>query len=163
MDQRGAGIRGGAGIFHSAGDKVIDHHLRVFFPGIVDAKSFIEKLDHGRSSSVIDGQAVAAAFRRIVGDRQPVETVFDFVEFTGDDGNEVSGAGKGFAPRPGLHIVGSVGDADQFSIADGKPRSGNGEDGLGGQAVVGIVITGEGNSGCLRLRPETRFGAGDWA
>ena len=44
------------------------------------------------------------------------------------------------APGPRFLGVGGVGHANQLSVANGQPRCGNGEDGFGGEAIVGIVV-----------------------
>ena len=71
---------------------------------------------------------------------RPLERVFYFVEFAGDDGDEVGGAGQGLAPGPGLHGVGGIGDVDELAVGKGQPRGGHGEDRFGGEAIVGIVV-----------------------
>ena len=140
MLERLAGVCCGAGVFHAAGDEIIDHGLRVLFPGIVDAEFCAKEFDHLRSAGVIDGEAVAAAFGGVVGDGDAAPGVFYFLEFAGDDRDEIGGAGDGFFPGPRLHAVGGVGDVDEFAVGDGDPVGGNGENGFGGEAVIGIVV-----------------------
>ncbi len=79
MLERRAGIGRGAGIFHAASDEIIDHGLRVLFPGIVDPKFFAEELDHLRSAAVVDGEALAASFGRVVRDGDAAPGVFYLV------------------------------------------------------------------------------------
>src|SRR5580704_712253 len=136
-----AGVRSGTGVFHAAGDEIIDHGLRVLFPGIVDAEFCAEEFDHLGSAGVVDGETVAAAFVRVVGDRYAAPRVFHLLKFAGHDRNEILGAGDGFSPRPGLHAVGGVGDVDELAVGDGNPIGGDGEDGFGGEAVVRIVVS----------------------
>ena len=116
-----SGVGGGAGIFHAAGDEVVDHDLRVFFPGIVDADFFVEELDHRGRAFVVGEEAVAAAFGGVVGEREAAERLLDFVEFAGDDGDEIGRAGLRFAPGPGFLVVAGVGDADELAVGDGDP------------------------------------------
>src|SRR5437016_13234484 len=68
--ERAAGVCGGAGILHSAGDKVIDHDLRVFFPGVLDAELLAEQIDHCRGTAVVDRTTITAALRPVIGYRQ---------------------------------------------------------------------------------------------
>ena len=39
-------VGSGAGVFHAAGYEIVDHHLCVFFPGVIDAYFFVEEIDH---------------------------------------------------------------------------------------------------------------------
>src|SRR5260370_13807435 len=66
MHERSAGVGGSAGILHAAGDEIIDHNLRIFFPGVVDAKFFAEYLHHRRSASVVDVKAAAASLPPLI-------------------------------------------------------------------------------------------------
>jgi hypothetical protein len=143
MLQRIAGVRGGAGVFHAAGNEIIDHGLRVFFPRIVDAELRAEEFEHLGSAAVIDGEAVAAAFGSVVGDGHPAPGVLHFVEFAGDDGDQIGRARLGFFPRPGLHAVGGVGDADKFAVGDGEPVGGDSQNGFGGETIIRIVVSRE--------------------
>src|ERR1700758_830598 len=101
MVQGAASVGGGAGVFHAASNEVIDHHLRVFFPGIVHAELFAEKIDHLGSTTVIHGKTISAALWSIVGDGHATPRVLYFVELSGNNGDEIGGAGNGFAPGPG--------------------------------------------------------------
>src|SRR2546429_5900595 len=58
-------------LLHSAGDKVIDHDLRVFFPGVLDAELLAEQIDHCRGTAVVDRKTITAALRRVI-DRKSV-------------------------------------------------------------------------------------------
>src|SRR5580704_12620384 len=135
-----AGVRGGAGVFHAAGDEIIDHGLRVLFPGIIDAKFCAEKFKHLGCAGIVDRKTVAAAFGRVVGDRDAAPSVFHLLKFAGDDRDEIRGAGYGFFPGPRFHAVGGVGDVDELAVGDGDPVGGNGDNGFGGEAVVGIIV-----------------------
>src|ERR1700688_2542228 len=140
MLERIAGVCRGAGVFHATGDEIIDHGLRILFPGVVDAEFGAEEFDHLGSVGVVDGEAVAAAFGGVVGDGDAAPGIFYFFEFAGDNREEVRGARYGFLPGPCLHTVGSVGDVDELAIGNGDPGGGDREDGFGGEAVIGIVV-----------------------
>ena len=102
MNQGTAVVGGGTRILHAAGDEIIHHDLRVFFPGIVDAEFLAEQLHHCRRATIVEGEAVAASLWRVIGDRNAVPGIFYFIEFTGHNGDEVGGAGDGFFPIPGF-------------------------------------------------------------
>src|SRR5580704_618150 len=140
MLERIAGVCRGAGVFHSTSDEVIDHGLRVLFPRVVDAEFCAEEFDHLGSAGVVDGEAVAAAFGGVVGDGDAAPGIFYFLEFAGDNREEIRGARYGFFPGPRLHTVGSVGDVDELAVGNGDPGGGDSEDGFGGETVIGIVI-----------------------
>src|SRR5580700_11293076 len=140
MLERIAGVGGGAGVFHAAGNEIINHRLRVFFPGIVDAEFCAEEFDHLGGAGVVDGEAVAATFGGVVSDRNAAPGVSYFFEFTGDDGDEIRGTGLGFLPRPGLHAIRGIGYVDELAVGNGDPAGGDSEDGLGGEAVIRIIV-----------------------
>ena len=98
--ERAAGVGCGAGIFHSAGDEVIHHDLGVLLPGVVDAELLAEEIDHRGRATVVHGKTIATALRRVIRDRNAAPGVFHFIEFAGDDGDEVSRAWDRFAPGP---------------------------------------------------------------
>jgi len=137
MNEGSAGVGGGAGILHAAGDEIIRHDLRVFFPGVVHAKFFAEQLHHGRSAAEVDREAVAAPLGRVISDRDAAPGVFHFVEFTGDNGDQVGGAGDRLFPVPGFQSFAGVADADELAVRNGDPGSGNREDCFGREAIVG--------------------------
>ena len=116
MNEGRAGIGRGAGIFHAARDEIIDHDLRIFFPWIVDANFLAEQLHHGRSATVVDREAVAAAFWRIVGDGDAAPRLFHLVEFARHHSNQVGGAGNRLFPIPGLQALARVADADELAV-----------------------------------------------
>src|SRR5260370_2105844 len=60
MLEGAARVRGSAGILHAASHEIIDHGLRVFFPGIVDSKLLAEEIDHRGGAAIIDGDAVGS-------------------------------------------------------------------------------------------------------
>src|SRR5919108_1832540 len=140
MIKGAAGICGGAGILHTAGNEVIDHDLRVFFPGIIHAKLFAEEIDHGGSAAVIYRKTITAAFRGVVSDRHAVPGVFCFVKFTGDNGDEIGRAGNGFPPSPSLQTFACFGNANELAVGNGDPGSWNSKDSFRSQTIVGIVV-----------------------
>ncbi len=135
-----AGVGGGAGILHAAGDEVVHHDLRVFFPRVVDAKFFAKQLDHRRSASEVDGQAVRAALRSVIGDWDTAPGILHFLEFASNDGDQVSGAGDGLLPIPGFQSLAGVADADEFAVRNGDPGSRNGKDRFRREAIVRVVV-----------------------
>src|SRR5579864_1236011 len=140
MLERSAGVGGGTGVFHPAGYEIIDHGLGVLFPWIIDAEFFAEEFDHLGSTAVIDGEAVAAAFGRVISDRDAAPRILYFFKFASDDGDEIGGAGDRFFPGPSLRAVAGVGDVDKLAVGNGDPGGRNGEDGFGGEAVVRVVV-----------------------
>src|SRR5438093_1117568 len=84
MIEGGAGIGGSDGILHPAGDEIIDHDLRVFFPRVVDANFLAEKLDHGWSAPVVHGETIAASLWSVIGDGYASPGLFHFVKFAGE-------------------------------------------------------------------------------
>src|SRR5580704_15299407 len=140
MLERIASICRGAGVFHATGDEIIDHGLRVLFPGVVDAEFAAEEFDHLRSAGVVGREAVAATFGGVVGYGDAAPGIFYFFEFAGHNREEIRGAGYGFSPGPRLHTVGSVGDVDELAVGNCDPGGGDGEDGFCGEAVIGIVV-----------------------
>src|SRR5580704_11153229 len=141
MNERRAGVGSGAGVLHAAGYKIIHHGLRIFFPRIVHAKLPAEEIDHRRSTAVIEGKAVATPLRRVVSDGDTVPTVFHFFEFTSDNGDQIGGARDGFLPRPGFETFAGVRHADELAVGDGDPRRRDGENRLGREPIVRVIVS----------------------
>ncbi len=156
MNEGFAGVGGGARILHAAGDEIIHHDLRVFFPGIVHAECLAEEFHHGRSASIVDGEAVAATLWCVIGHGNTAPGLFHLIEFAGDDGDQVGRAGDRFFPIPGFQTLAGVADADKFSVRNGDPGSRNSEDCFGREAIIGIVVRRQVVMGVFRfaLRPD---------
>src|ERR1700732_2908012 len=140
MNEGVAAVGGGAGILHAAGDEFIDHDLRVFFPGVVDAKFLAEQLHHGRRAAIVYREAVAASLGRVIGDGDAAPSVFHLVEFTGYNSDQIGGAGDGLFPIPGFQSFSGVADADELAVRNGDPGSGNRKDCFGREPIVGVVV-----------------------
>src|SRR5260370_24568625 len=94
MLEGAARVSGSAGILHAAGDEIINHGLRVFFPGIVDSKLLAEEVDHRGRAAIIDGDAIGTTLGGVIGYGYSVPGIFHFFEFSGHYSDEVGGAGK---------------------------------------------------------------------
>src|SRR5208337_5114955 len=136
-------IGGGAGVFHAAGDEIIDHRLRVFLPRIIHAELFAEEVNHLGSARVVDVEAVAAILGCVVGDGDASPSILGFGEFACNDSEEIGGTELRFAPRPGLQTGARIGNADEFSIGDGEPAGRNGENRFRGETVIRVEISGQ--------------------
>ena len=141
MNKRSARVGCSAGILHAAGNEVIHHDLRVFFPRIIDAKFFAEQLHHCWSAAIVDREAVATSLGRVVGNRDAAPGLFHFVKLTGDHSDQVGGTEDGLLPIPGLQTLAGVGDTYQFAVGNRDPRCGNGENRFGREPVVRVVVS----------------------
>ncbi len=151
VQQATSGKRGRAHVFHSADSELIDGGLVIFIPGVREAQAFGKETQH--LGSTREGRLDALAFtpRHAILDGDIAPALFAFVELTGHQRNQVRGDRLGLPPGPRFHSGLGIDNLLELAIRDGHPVARNGDDHLGGGAIVGIIVDGNVIAGILGL------------
>src|SRR5215472_11228623 len=134
-------MRGSSGVLHCTCIN-LDDGLSIFVVGVFNAGVFGEEAYHFGRFAHVKGRIVFTIWSHIVGDRYVLVVILDNGEVTHDQRDQVSSMRDIMSPVMGLCIA-VVRDVEQVAIRDSDELSRDGDDDLGGGAIIGRVMTGK--------------------